>query len=182
MKKKILYALLGIIIIFALYATYVISNPVSPLKTVSFNEDGKNITITYSAPFKKDRLIFGPESESALVPFNKYWRTGANRHTMINTLSDLKFGNNVLSAGEYSMYTVPGEQSWDITFNSTNEYFGIMQPDPEMDLFTMSVPSNSLSDSTEQFVIEFKSSSSDGLSSSAIILRWDQTEVVIPFK
>ena len=182
MKKKILYALLGIIIIFALYATYVISNPVSPLKIVSFNEDEKNITITYSAPFKKDRLIFGPESESALVPFNKYWRTGANRHTMINTLSDLKFGNNVLSAGEYSMYTVPGEQSWDITFNSTNEYFGIMQPDPEMDLFTMSVPSNSLSDLTEQFVIEFKSSSSDGLSSSAIILRWDQTEVVIPFK
>ena len=101
---------------------------------------------------------------------------------MINTLSDLKFGNNVLSAGEYSMYTVPGEQSWDITFNSTNEYFGIMQPDPEMDLFTMSVPSNSYSDSTEQFVIEFKSSSSDGRSSSAIILRWDQTEVVIPFK
>ena len=182
MKKKILYALLGLVIIFVVYVTYTISNPVSPLKTVSFNKNGQNITITYSAPFKKDRLIFGPESESALVPFNKYWRTGANRHTMINTLSDLKFGNNVLSAGEYSMYTVPGEQSWDITFNSTNEYFGIMQPDPEMDLFTMSVPSNSLSDLTEQFVIEFKSSSSDGLSSSAIILRWDQTEVVIPFK
>ena len=76
---------------FFVYAAYVISNPVSPLETVTYNINDKEISITYSRPFKKGRLIFGNESESALVPFDKYWRTGANRHTVINTNSDLNF-------------------------------------------------------------------------------------------
>ncbi len=181
MKKKIIYALLFGLALFLIYAAYVISNPVSPLDTVSYSENDKEISITYSRPYKKGRLIFGYESESALVPFDQYWRTGANRHTMIKTNSDLKFANNLLNAGEYSLYTVPGESTWDITFNSTNAFFGISQPDSEMDLFTISVPSNSLEDSIEQFTIDFIPSPPGGPSSSAIRLRWDLTEVVIPF-
>ncbi len=181
MKKKIIYTLLFVLALFLIYAAYVISNPVSPLDTASYTEDEKEILITYSRPFKKGRLIFGNESESALVPFGKYWRTGANRHTMITTSSDLKFADNLLNAGEYSLYTVPGESTWDITFNSTNAFFGITQPDPEMDLFTISVPSNTLEDSIEQFTIDFIPSPPGGPSSTAIRLRWDLTEVVIPF-
>ncbi len=181
MKKKIIYTLLLVLALFLIYAAYVISNPVSPLDTASYTEDEKEILITYSRPFKKGRLIFGNESESALVPFGKYWRTGANRHTMIKTSSDLKFADNLLSSGEYSLYTVPGESTWDITFNSTNAFFGITQPDPEMDLFTISVPSNMLEDSIEQFTIDFIPSPPGGPSSTAIRLRWDLTEVVIPF-
>ena len=109
MKKKILYSLLLIVAIFLTYVAYLINNPVSPLLTASYAEKNKDITVTYSAPFKNDRLIFGLESESPLVPFNKYWRTGANRHTMIKTSTDLIFADNVLNSGEYSMYTVPGE-------------------------------------------------------------------------
>ena len=181
MKKKILYSLLLFVVVFLLYAFYVISNPVSPLKTITYSENNKEITITYSAPSKKGRLIFGAESESPLVPYNKYWRTGANRHTIINTNSDLIFSNNILSPGEYSLYTVPGENTWDITFNSTNAYFGISQPDSEMDLFTFSVPSNTLEGSVEQFTIDFIPSPPGGPSSNAIRLRWDLTEIVIPF-
>jgi len=181
MKKKILYSLLLIVALFLVYVAYLINNPVSPLKTASHLENSKDITITYSAPFKKNRLIFGVESESPLVPFNKYWRTGANRHTMIKTNTDLKFTDNILKAGEYSMYTVPGKDSWDITFNSTNAYFGISQPDSKMDIFTISVPSNILDKSIEQFTIDFIPSPPGGPSSTAIRLRWDLTEIVIPF-
>ena len=181
MKKKILYSLLLFVVVIILYAFNVISNPVSPLKTITYSENNKEITITYSAPSKKGRLIFGSESESPLVPYNKYWRTGANRHTIINTNSDLIFANNILSPGEYSLYTVPRENTWDITFNSTNAYFGISQPDSEMDLFTFSVPSNTLEDSVEQFTIDFIPSPPGGPSSTAIRLRWDLTEIVIPF-
>ena len=181
MKKKIIYSILAFVGLFIAYVVYTINNPVSPLKTVSFSENNKEITITYSAPYKKGRLIFGNESESALVPFNKYWRTGANRHTMIKTDSDLKFKDNVLKAGEYSLYSYPGEKNWDITFNSTNAYFGISQPDSSMDLFTISVPSNSLDESIEQFTIDFIPSPPDGPVSLGIRLRWDTTEVVIPF-
>ena len=181
MKKKILYTLLSLLALFFVYAAYVISNPVSPLETVTYNINDKEISITYSRPFKKGRLIFGNESESALVPFDKYWRTGANRHTVINTNSDLNFKDNMLSAGEYSLYTTPGLDSWDITFNSTNAFFGISKPDSEKDLFTITVPSNQLNESIEQFTIDFIPSPPDGPSFSSIRLRWDLTEVVIPF-
>ena len=142
MKKKILYTLLILFAAFIAYAVYTINNPASPLGTASFSENDKDITVTYSRPYKKGRLIFGSEDESALVPFDNYWRTGANRHTMIKTNSDLIFGDNVLSKGEYSLYTKPGLNTWDITFNSTNAYFGISQPDSEMDLFSITVPSS----------------------------------------
>ncbi|MBT5596616.1 MAG: DUF2911 domain-containing protein [Flavobacteriaceae bacterium] len=177
MKKKILYTLLILFAAFIAYAVYTINNPASPLGTASFSENDKDITVTYSRPYKKGRLIFGSEDESALVPFDNYWRTGANRHTMIKTNSDLIFGDNVLSKGEYSLYTKPGLNTWDITFNSTNAYFGISQPDSEMDLFSITVPSNTIDEPIEQLTFDFVS---DSLSS-GIRLRWDLTEVVIPF-
>ena len=182
MKKTIIYTLLTAAAIFVTYIVYTINNPASPLKTASFLENEKNITITYSSPYKKGRFIFGLESESALVPFDKYWRTGANRHTMIKTSSDLNFNNNILKAGEYSLYSKPGAQSWDITFNTTNEYFGISQPDSKMDVFTISVPPTSTDVSIEQLTFDFIPAPPDGPNTNfGIRLRWDQTEVVIPF-
>ena len=60
MKKKILYSLLIVLAVFVAYTAYVINNPVSPLETVS--SDDSDVSITYSRPFKNDRLIFGNES------------------------------------------------------------------------------------------------------------------------
>ena len=57
MKRKILYTLLIIVAIFLAYAAYVVNNPVSPLETVTLNDDSE-VSITYSRPFKNDRLIF----------------------------------------------------------------------------------------------------------------------------
>ena len=65
MKKKILYSLLAVIIFISLFAVYTITNPVSPLETVSLKNT--NISITYSRPYKNDRLIFGEEIDGALV-------------------------------------------------------------------------------------------------------------------
>ena len=77
----------------------------------------------------------------------------------------------------------PGRPRWarHERFASCGAVFGISQPDSEMDLFTISVPSNFLEDSIEQFTIDFIPSPTGGPSSSAIRLRWDLTEVVIPF-
>ena len=111
-KKKILYSLLAVIIFISLFTVYTVTNPVSPLETVSLKKT--NISITYSRPYKNDRLIFGEETEGALVPYGVYWRTGANKHTFIETDKTLIFGSDSLSAGTYSIYTIPNSQSWDI--------------------------------------------------------------------
>ena len=45
----------------------------SPQKTVVYTENGMDLTLKYSSPFKKGRVIFGE-----LVPYDAVWRTGAN--------------------------------------------------------------------------------------------------------
>ena len=126
-------------------------------------------------------MIFGNESDGALVPYDKYWRTGANNHTTIDSDSDLIFKDNILPPGTYSIYTFPGKDNWKIVFNETNSFWGIMQPDAEKDLFSFSVPSIKIDESIEQFTIDFIPSPPDGPQSNAIRLRWDLTEIVIPF-
>ena len=179
MKKFLLYSLLSIVILLIggfLYIT--LTPPASPLDTSLFKEDGKEITITYSKPYKKGRLIFGDKSEGALVPFNQYWRTGANRHTIINTNSELIFSDNILPSGEYSLYTIPGKDIWKVVINSENGYFGIVQPDESNDLFSFDAYPTNLNESVDQLTIDFLS---DSIGSS-VRLRWDLTEVLMPFK
>ena len=179
MKKFLLYSLLSIVILLIGGFIYVtITPPASPLDTSLFNEDGKEISITYSKPYKKGRLIFGDKSEGALVPFNQYWRTGANRHTIINTNSELIFSDNILPSGEYSLYTIPGKDKWEVVINSENGYFGIVQPNESNDLFSFEAFPTNLNESVEQLTIDFVS---DSIGSS-VRLRWDLTEVLMPFK
>ena len=179
MKKFLKYTLITIAVLLATGYLYItLTPPASPLDTSVFKENDKEVTITYSKPFKKDRLIFGNESDGALVPYNQYWRTGANRHTIINTNSDLNFSDNILLAGEYSLYTIPGESTWKVVINSDNGFFGIVQPDASDDLFSFDAKSSILDDSVEQLSIDFVT---DSIGSS-IRLRWDLTEVIMPFK
>ena len=71
MKKLLLVIgiLLAAIVLFFVYSTVF---PASPLQIVKFSSENVNYEVEYSRPFKKDRLIFGDESEGALVPFGKY--------------------------------------------------------------------------------------------------------------
>ena len=176
MKKKILYSLLAVIIFIFLFIIYTVINPVSPLETISLKNT--NISVTYSRPFKNDRLIFGEETDGALVPYGVYWRTGANKHTFIETDKTLIFGADSLSAGTYSIYTIPNSQSWDIFLNSEIYYLGINKPPSDSDIARFKVLTSQLFNPVEQFTINF---SSDSISN-YIDFSWDKTKVSLPFK
>ena len=107
MKKAVLYSLLLIFLAFSLFVIYTISNPTSPLETVS--TENQDISITYSRPYKKNRLIFGDEKDGALVPNGVYWRTGANKHTFIETEKTLIFNSDSLSPENilFTPYQIP---------------------------------------------------------------------------
>ena len=177
MKRKIIYSLLIIVAIFLTYVAYVINNPVSPLETVILNQDS-DVSITYSRPFKNDRLIFGNSSDEALVPYGDYWRTGANRHTYIENNIDLNIDGNTLFPGKYSIYTIPGENGWEVYFNSNVNYLGVSRPNESDDLFSVKVPVIKLLNQIDQFTIEFENDSIFNY----ISLKWDLTKVMIPFK
>ena len=68
----ILYTLLFFLIAFTIYR---LNNPKSPLKSVLYSEKGKNITISYSSPSKKGRLIFSVPNKTQRSTTKRMTRT-----------------------------------------------------------------------------------------------------------
>ncbi len=176
MIRKISIILLTLVVIFTLYIVYIVKNPASPLETVE--NDDSTISITYSRPFKKDRLIFGEESDNALVPFEKYWRTGANKHTFIKNSRDIEINGKLLSSGEYSIFSIPGKNEWEVFFNTNINYFGVNRPDSSDDIVSIKVPVINLLNEVEQLTIDFEKDSI----LSYISIKWDLSKVIIPFR
>src|SRR5499425_3681514 len=58
---------------------------------------GKSITIDYSSPRKKGRVIFGD-----LVPYGQVWRAGANEATTFVASGDVMVGSAHIPAGSYT--------------------------------------------------------------------------------
>jgi hypothetical protein len=78
-----------------------------------------NVTITYSRPGVKGRVIWGE-----LVPYDKVWRTGANEATSISFSTDVKVNGNPLKSGTYSLHTIPTKDEWTVIFNTKADQWG----------------------------------------------------------
>ena len=145
MKKKILIGVVVVLVLFGGAIAYVAltTRSHSPLEIVATKQDNLEVTVSYCRPYKKERLIFGEESADALVPYGKYWRLGANDATEITFTQDVSFAGESVSAGSYRMYAVPGADSWNISLNSELGEFGAFEPDYELDVVKVDVPSGS---------------------------------------
>jgi len=146
----------------------------SPQANIEFLDQGLNINIVYCRPYKKGRLIFGSEQDGALQPFGKYWRLGANEATTIETNKPLIIGDKTLPAGKYSIYAVPGKETWQFGVNTVNNRWGATEPDYSKDLFKIERPVEYTKASLEQFTISIENSK--------IIISWDTSKVEIPFE
>jgi len=86
----------------------------SPLRS----EEGKigdiEVKIQYGSPSVKNRVIWGD-----LLPYNEVWRTGANEATFVEFSDDVIVEGKALTAGKYSLFTVPKENGpWTVIFNT----------------------------------------------------------------
>ena len=164
---------------FVLYISYMIAFPVSPKETVNYSANNSDFEVIYSRPFKNGRLIFGSEDEGALVPFGKYWRTGANAASTFETSSEILFNGEEVRAGKYALYTFPYENSWAILLGSENDvFFAVSEPDRKNVVLKTEAPVEYIDKPLEQFTIDF-SKDSLGLKMN---LKWDKTSVSIPIE
>ena len=177
--KNVLKIFAILVLGFVGYVVYILVNPVSPKDTVVYNSDDANFEVVYSRPYKKDRLIFGSEEDGALVPFGKYWRTGANAATTFETSSDILFNGVKLKAGKYALFTFPYANNWTVTLSSKSDvFFAIEQPDPKFDVLKTSVDVKSMETTLEQLTVDF-------LQDSSFVnmrLTWDNTSISIPLE
>ncbi|MDT0689515.1 DUF2911 domain-containing protein [Salegentibacter sp. F188] len=150
----------------------------SPEDTVQFESDGLKLEVLYSRPYKKDREIFG-----ALVPYDEVWRTGANEATTFETNKDILVDGSLLKAGKYTLWTIPGEKSWKVIFNSQMYPWGIdvekkAYRDPEYDTLVIETAVNKIENYVEQFTIFFEEINDLVF----LFLSWDDTSVSLPIK
>lgn len=163
----------------------------SPMGMARITLDGDvYVRVVYSRPYLRGREnIFGTEESEALVPFGKLWRTGANEATEITVTGDVRFGDAVLPAGTYSLFTTPGEGSWNFHVNSKLGLNGSFGRNPETGKFedmysadndaaTATGQISALDEPVDQFTISFEKVD-DG---AHMILQWAKTEVRVPIK
>lgn len=170
--------LLGLLVLAAVaYVVYgVFINPVSPKGSAEFSQADTSLEVTYYRPYKKDRLIFGPSDQGALVPYDTYWRLGANFATVLKTATDISFAGRALPAGSYRMYAFPYKDHWRLCLNDDAGAFGYNEPDYSRDVLCINIPTQTVSNPLEQFTISFLESGK------TVVLQfaWDTTTVNVP--
>lgn len=94
----------------------------SPFAKVSQDIGLTTVTVDYSSPGVKGRTIWG-----ALVPYDKMWRTGANRATKIIFSRDVTFAGKAVPAGTYALFTIPTKGEWTVILNKRADQAGTGQ-------------------------------------------------------
>lgn len=144
----------------------------SPTQTVKQDFGISSVELIYSRPGMKGRKIFGD-----LVPYGKVWRTGANSATRLKFNDDVTIGGQPLKAGEYALYTIPGENEWDIIINKGSANWGTDYK-PEDDILRVKAKPIKLNDVVETFTMQFDNVKP---TTAELKIMWDKTAVSIPF-
>lgn len=167
MKKSIILITICITLISFNISAQLKTPQASPFSKISQVVGISEVTIEYSRPGVKNRVIFG-----GLVPFKKIWRTGANASTIITLTNDAVIEGNKVPAGKYSIYTIPDKKEWTIILNK-NLKGGMNYPEGE-DQCRFKVKPVQVKEKTETFLISFTDLKNNNAN---IELLWEKTRL-----
>ncbi|WP_242085317.1 DUF2911 domain-containing protein [Aestuariivivens sediminis] len=122
--------------------------------------------VIYSRPQLKGRSL------GSLAPNGKVWRTGANEAADVIIYKDVEIGGKAVSAGEYSLFTIPGENEWTIILNKDINVWGAYSYNADNDVIRVKAPVSS-GPELEAFSIAF--------SNGTMHLGWGTVRVNVPF-
>lgn len=125
---------------------------------------GADVAIYYSTPAIKGRLVWG-----ALVPYGKLWRTGANEATVFETSQEIKISGQVVPAGKYALFSIPGEREWTFILNSNWNQWGAFKYDKALDVLRFTALPQKSSEFNERLKFE--------IVNDEVILNWENLQV-----
>ncbi len=137
----------------------------SPPATAKAVVGDMNVVVEYSQPSVKGRTIWGD-----LVPYGKVWRTGANEATIISFSKEAMVNGKKLKPGNYSLFTIPGENEWTVILNSVAEQWGAYKYDESKDVVRMKVKPENAGEAMEMltFMVD---------KSGMVTMHWDKLKV-----
>ncbi len=145
----------------------------SPLQLARARVGDGYVKVHYGSPRKRGREIFG-----GLVPMGELWRTAANEATEITLTTPLRVAGQLLAAGTYSLFTIPGPEEWTVIFNHGLGQDGTQDYDQAQDALRAEAPVELLDQVHEAFTIGFEPEGSSVL----LVMTWDRTRVSIPLE
>lgn len=172
--KKIILSLFVAALAFSTNAQIKTPAP-SPFQKIEQIVGLTDITLEYSRPGVKGRKIFG-----GLEDYGKVWRTGANANTKLTFSTDFTIDGKNLKKGTYALYTIPGEESWDIILYSDASNWGTPRKwDDAKVAAKVTVTPQQIPMLIETFTIGFD----DMTNNSAVIgIMWENTYVGLKFE
>ena len=173
-KSRIWIVAVTASIAIAALATAQEKKPLSPPAeaTLTFS-DGHTVTVNYSRPSMRNRKIFGD-----LVPYGQVWRTGANAATSLKTDVDLDVGGTTVPKGSYTLYTLPGANSWQLIISKQTGQWGT-EYSQNLDLARIPMKTAQRSSGLEMFTISFQKTGDD---SATLKLEWENTIASVNLK
>ena len=146
--------------------------PLSPPARAEASIAGKKLSVDYSAPSKRNRVIMGE-----LVPYGKVWRTGANAATTLTTDTDLMIGSLHVPAGKYTLLTVPTENEWTLIVSKQTGLWGTRDYDQAQDLGRVKLAVEPVKDTVETFVIGLQPA---GAHKQTLSFTWENARASVP--
>jgi hypothetical protein len=129
------------------------------------------IKIRYSRPSVRGRIIFGE-----VVPYDRFWRTGADAATKLTLNKPVYFNGQELPAGEYSIFTLPSKNGWTIMFNKQANIWGT-EYKAENDVLRVQMSVEALPETVELLTINVVQADKGG----RIEVSWDNLKASVPF-
>lgn len=148
----------------------------SPLDSALVTLGDADAKVCYGRPSARGRPVMG-----SLVRFDEVWRFGANEATTIHLPFPATIGDVPVEPGAYSLYAVPGSETWTIVVNGVPERWGIPVDEAVTaeDLGSFQVSVEMLESPVETFTLSFQAA--DGRSAE-LLAEWELTRVRIPVR
>lgn len=147
--------------------------PASPRDTAEITVAGARFLVDYGRPYMRGRTIMG-----GLVPYGQVWRTGANAATTFVTPRDIRIGETAVPAGTYTLYTLPGENAWQLIVNRQTRQWGT-EYDQAQDLARIPMQVERTPAPVEQFEIKLEPMGDTAIN---LALEWENTRASVPLR
>ncbi len=131
-----------------------------------------HITINYTAPVVKGRVIWG-----GLVPYNEVWVTGAHRATSFEINKSFSMDGKTIPAGKYAIFTIPGEETWTFIVNKNWDQHLADDYTSSEDVIRMTIIPERLNQNQERLSYSIEANS---VNEGVLYVRWEKVQLAVP--
>lgn len=131
-----------------------------------------HVHIEYSSPGVKGRVIWG-----GLVAYGRPWVTGAHMATRLQINRPIKINNKIIPAGNYALFTIPGETEWKFIINRNYKQHLTDKYKQKLDILRIPiVPKENVMTPRLTYTVE-----KTGEQAGVITMAWERLIITIPF-